>query len=459
MRISDWCHASWPALVVLCVCIGNAAAVEPCCVEIIDAENGWPVPLVELQTTHRLRFVSDNAGVIAMDAPELMHVDTWFHVRGHGYDVPRDGFGYAGVRLRPEPGKTLTVRVNRRLPAKRLGRLTGTGLFAESQKLGRYLQWRDQAVFGCDSVQNVVHEGVLYWGWGDTTLADYPLGRFHMIGATTSTAPMKSFEPPIELRYDYFLDSDERPKNLAPLSGKGPTWLDGYASVPGQSGEQHLVASYTKIEPPLTAYEVGLCVWREDSRQFERHRVLWKKGDDAQPDPPPRPHGHPVRWTDAQGVQWLLFGDPFPTLRCRATFDDWSDPNRWEAIAAPTVVTSRSGHQDLVPHRGAIAWNGYRNRWVTIFTQLGGKSSTLGELWYAESDSPLGPWGDAEHVVTHDEYSFYNPQIHAGFTPEGSPMLLFEATYTQTFSKSKDPTPRYDYNQILYRLDLDQLYQ
>ncbi len=86
---------------------------------------------------------------------------------------------------------------------------------------------------------------------------------------------------------------------------------------------------------------------------------------------------------------------------------------------------------------------------------MNGKSSALGEIWYAESDSPSGPWSNAVQVVTHDNYTFYNPRIHAEFTDPGSPILLFEGTYTRTFAKDPPATPRYDYNQILYRLDLD----
>ena len=92
---------------------------------------------------------------------------------------------------------------------------------------------------------------------------------------------------------------------------------------------------------------------------------------------------------------------------------------------------------------------------MTVFTQFGGDSSVLGELWYAEADSPLGPWKDAVKVVTHNNYTFYNPRLHSGFTPENSPILLFEATYTATFADHAIPTPRHDYNQVLYRLDLD----
>ena len=124
-----------------------------------------------------MRFVTDNAGVIAFDLPELMGRETWFDVIGHGYEVPKDGFGYRGVRLTPEPGRTLKVEVNRTIIARRLGRITGGGLFAESQKLGRELDWRESGVLGCDSVQNAVHRGKLFWAWGDTDPAPLPAGH------------------------------------------------------------------------------------------------------------------------------------------------------------------------------------------------------------------------------------------------------------------------------------------
>jgi hypothetical protein len=109
----------------------------------------------------------------------------------------------------------------------------------------------------------------------------------------------------------------------------------------------------------------------------------------------------------------------------------------------------------IVPHSGSIAWNAYRKRYVTVFMQKFGKPSAFGELWYAESHSPYGPWGRAVKVLSHKNYTFYNPRIHPEFTPADSPILLFEGTYTQTFADRPEPTPRYDYNQILYRLDLD----
>ncbi|QDU87468.1 hypothetical protein Pla175_08300 [Pirellulimonas nuda] len=435
---------------------GPACALQPCRIEVVDAENGWPVPLVELTTTHNVRFVTDNAGVVAFDLPELMGVETWLSVEGSGYSVAEDGFGYRGVRLTPRPGETRTVRVDRALPAKRLGRITGAGLFAESQKLGRELDWREQRVVGCDSVQNALHNGRLYWGWGDTALPGYPLGLFHMTGATTAARPLGSFEPPVRLRYDYVADQRGAPRAVAPLPGDGPTWLGGYASLPDAQGKNHLVACYAKIRPPLEAYETGLCVWNQQNQVFEKLRRLWTKSE-AEPTPPPAPTGHAALWRDPSGADLLLFGDPLPSLSCPASFEAWSDPATWKILEPQVAVATRAGGQRVNPHRGAIAYSGYRQKWVAVFTQQGGEASLLGEIWYAEADSPLGPWGDAVHVATHPNYTFYNPQLHPEFTGPESPVLLFEGTYTHTFSGNPRPTARHDYNQVLYRLDLDEL--
>ncbi len=447
------------ALLALCstVSAGRAAVVNsrsPCRIEVVEKGSGWPVPLVELRTTHQIRFVSDNAGIIAFDLPELMGQETWFDVIGHGYDVSKDGFGYRGVRLTPEPGKVLRVEVTRDIIARRLGRLTGGGLFAESQECGTDLDWRDHGVLGCDSVQTVVHHGNLFWGWGDTTLARYPLGIFHMTSATTAIQPLKEFKPPVRLRYAYFTNAAGVPRAVAELPGAGPTWLSGYASLPDAKGAQHLVATYVKIKPPMDGYEWGLCVWNEESLSFERLRVVWKKSK-AAPTRPPIPDGHPVIWEDGAGKKWVLFGNPLPTLRCPATFEGWQDAKSWEVLNPQETLASAVDGRPVKPHSGSIAWNPFRNRFVTVFMESFGKPSAFGELWYAEASQPTGPWGRAVKVLTHQNYTFYNPRLHPEFTASDSALLVFEGTYTKEFADRPPPTPRYDYNQILYRLDLD----
>lgn len=443
-------------LLLITSSIATAAGQSPPCrIEVVEKGSGWPVPLIELRTTHHLRFITDNAGVIAFDAPELMGIPTWFDVIGHGYEVPKDGFGMRGVRgvrLTPEPGKTLRVEVTRINIARRMGRLTGGGLFAESQRLGREMEWKDSGILGSDSVQNAVHRGRLFWAWGDTTLPGYPLGIFDMSSATTEPQPLVSMEPPLRLKLDYFTDEKGKARGVAKMPGSGPTWVTAYVSLPDKNGASHLVGSYVKIRPPMDAYESGLCVWNDGTRSFEQLRVLWTKSESA-PKQPPMPEGHPVFW-NGDGKDWVLFGNPLPTLRCPATFEAWQDETTWEVLKPQESLVDAEGVK-VKPHSGSIAWNEFRKRWVTVFMQNFGKPSVFGEIWYAEAKAPTGPWGAAVKILTHENYTFYNPRIHPEFTTKGSPVLFFEGTYTMQFADHALPTPRYDYNQILYRLDLD----
>ena len=82
-------------------------------------------------------------------------------------------------------------------------------------------------------------------------------------------------------------------------------------------------------------------------------------------------------------------------------------------------------------------------------------SGRPGEVWFAEGDTPSGPWVYARRVVSHDHYNFYNPTQHPFFDQDGGRLIYFEGTYTAAFSAAKQKTPRYDYNQIMYRLALD----
>ena len=434
-----------------------AAAVQPCRIEVVEKGTNWPVPMVELKTTNAVRFVTDNAGVIAFDLPEMMGQEVWFDIDGYGYERGKDGFGYRGVRLKMEPGKTCRVEVTRTIIARRIGRITGAGLFGESQKLGKELDWKESGEVGRDSVLTSVYKGRLFWAWGDTTLAKYPLGVFHTTSATSAVQPLASFAPPLRLKMQQFTDDKDVPRGVAKMSGEGPTWLSAYVTLKDAKGVEHLVATYSKIRNHLEEYQRGLCVWNDKTEEFESLRVLWTKAAGNKNDKPPlSPMGNPVFWKDARGKEWLLLGSPFPSFRCPATFEAWQDSKTWEALKPQETVRATSGDQpNIKPHAGGITWNAYRKRWVTVFEQSNGKPSSLGELWYAEADSPTGPWGPAVKVLTHENYTFYNPQLHPEFTPSGSPILFFEGTLSDEFARKPPIIPRYNYNQILYRLDLD----
>jgi hypothetical protein len=111
----------------------------------------------------------------------------------------------------------------------------------------------------------------------------------------------------------------------------------------------------------------------------------------------------------------------------------------------------------IIPHGGSVNWNAFRKRWVAIFV-ASGSASPLGEVFYAEADTPLGPWVYARRVASHalggSVYSFYNPKHHPFFDKDGGRTIFFEGTYANTFSGNPEQTPRYNYNQMMYKLDL-----
>ena len=89
--------------------------------------------------------------------------------------------------------------------------------------------------------------------------------------------------------------------------------------------------------------------------------------------------------------------------------------------------------KEVVAHAGSAYWNEYRQRWVLITTEFYG-TSLLGEVWFAEADTPLGPWCYARKVVTHDDYSFYNGQLVVNITSPGCGALSAWSKYSHTWS-------------------------
>ncbi len=106
-------------------------------------------------------------------------------------------------------------------------------------------------------------------------------------------------------------------------------------------------------------------------------------------------------------------------------------------------------------HRSSVNWNAHRKAWIMIGNQQQAEESNLGEVWYAEAPTPSGPWKKAVKVATHPRYSFYNPRHHVFFDEKGGQVIYFEGTYSETFSGNPVAVPRYDYNQLMYRLDLE----
>jgi len=485
------------SFLTLALLVADPAA--PFAITVMDAATGRGVPLVELKTIHGVRYYTDSNGVVAFHEPGLMNETVFFHVSGHGYEFEKDGFGIRGTRLQVKPGGSATIKVNRLNTAERLYRVTGAGVYRDSELVGAKVPIRqpllNAQVFGSDSVVNAVYRGKLHWFWGDTQRPSYPLGNFHVPGATSVLPAAGGLDPDGGVDLTYYLDDKGFAKATAELPGKGPTWMVALEPL-SDGGRDRLYAAFIKIEPPLSVYAQYLAVWDDDKHRFEKFADVDLKA-------PLFPTGHSFRHTD-DGREYVYFASPYPVVRVPATAEAFRDPSKYEGFSClkpggrmdapaidrgadgkprfawkPNTAPTRpeeqkklrtAGHlqageerwqlrdrdtgKAIEAHRGSIAWNQYRRRWTMIANEIGGKLSHLGEVWYAEADDPTGPWRYAVKVATHDRMSFYNPKQHPYFAKAEGKVIYFEGTYTHDFSGNPDVTPRYEYNQVMYRLDL-----
>jgi hypothetical protein len=468
-------------------------------IEVVDAETGRGVPLVDLETTNNIHYYTDSNGIVAFHEPGLMNQKVYFHVRSHGYEYPKDKFGYRGVALQIQEGGSARIRLPRRNIAERLYRVTGEGIYRDSVLVGRSVPIREPVlnglVFGSDSVVQARYHGQLYWFWGDTNRPGYPLGNFQVPGATSQLPGQGGLDPEAGVNLNYFVDKTGFVSETCRMPGEGPTWIFGLATLKDAQGGERMFAAYMKVRGQLNVYERGLCEWNDKKKKFEKVTAFPK-------DFPAYPNGQTLVRTE-QGVEYVYYTLPYPWLRVRAVPESLERLEEYESFTPlkeggtkkaleldrgpdgtlrygwkkKTAMLQPSDQKRLIKegklkqeetlaplqdvetgkfvtaHTASVYWNEYRRRWVMIVLETFG-TSLLGEVWYAESDHPLGPWVYARKVVTHDNYSFYNPRHHPAFDKEGGRLIFFEATYTHTFSSNPVQTPRYDYNQIMYKLDL-----
>jgi hypothetical protein len=475
---------------------------KPFQITIVDDQTGRGVPLVELQTTNAVRYVTDSNGIVAFDEPGLMNQSVFFTIRSHGYEFPKDGFGYAGKGLTTTEGGAARISIKRLNVAQRLYRVTGQGIYRDSLLTGQPIPLRNPVlngqVTGQDSVQALPYRGKLYWFWGDTNRPSYPLGHFGMAGATSELPDKGGLDPDKGVDLTYFVDDKGFSRPTAPMKEGGMIWLGGFLTLPDETGQERMLARYSRMKSLGEMLEHGLMLFNDQTQTFEKILAFDLKDQFR------CPRGHPLRFTE-NNQEYFYFPAPFPITRVKADLKSLRDPAAYEAFTClppaakyqkdktdvdrtpdgklvyawklNTGPTGQIEEKELIaagklkPDEarfqvrdidtdksvemadGSIYWNDFRKRYIMIAVQIGG-TSMLGEIWFTEADSPTGPWTLAKKIVTHDQYSFYNPKHHPFFDQQAGRIIYFEGTYTETFSGNPAKTPRYDYNQIMYRLDL-----
>jgi hypothetical protein len=505
---------------IACLCVlcgigvpGFAQAGDPVEIQVIDRENRRGIPMVELTTVDDVVYLTDSAGRVAFDEPELSEALVFFKVTSPGYQVAKDGFGIEGVRLKIEAGKSHTIEMTRVNLAERLYRITGRDIYRDSVRLGHSVPLESPVlngkVVGQDSVQPAVYQNKLYWFWGDTNQLQYSLGLYRTAGAVSELPSQGGLDPSDGINLEYFTNDDGFARAMVEVQNpKGVVWIHGVCVVPDESGKETIVAQYSRRKGLSDALEQGHVKWNENRQLFEVIQAIdlresWRMLRD-----------HPVRHKDVS-TDYLMFGNPFPVTRVPATLAAIQNPETYESYTcreevlgqyateqqlseskpardaggtlvwawkkAPPVTQQdeqrwlkqglitieearylpRDADQEdrvVQMHSGTVQWNAYRKRWIMIAIEHAWDKSSpsfLGEVFYSEAESAQGPYRKAVRVATHPKQSFYNPCHHVFFDQNDGRTIYFEGTYCNTFTTSP-ATPRYNYNQLMYRLDLGQ---
>jgi hypothetical protein len=452
------CRSLLP-LLGLALCAQSAR--EYFVISVVDEATGRGVPMVRLSSTNHLAWYTDSNGLAALQEPSLVGRDVFFEVASDGYEYPKDGFGIRGKALKIVPGGSATLQLERTQIAERLYRVTGEGIYRDTVLAGRGAPIRqpllNAQVTGQDTVMVTAYRSKLYWFWGDTDRLAYPLGNFAATGATSELPGKGGLDPSIGVDLTYFTRPDGFVKPMLDLPGDGLKWLFGLMTVNDPSGRERLLARYYRMKNLGEVLETGLAVF-DDSAQAFHKLVEFPRDTKTAPD------ARPIRVREYYYFAGLVTA---PWLRVKA---DWNAVQHLESYEAFTCLDGRCGWRPAagtkfdnaiwqvrdvetsapVPARmGTVYWNAYRKCWIAIL------QGAPGSIYYAEADTPTGPWAYARKIVQHEHYNVYWPGQHPEFDQEGGRVIYFEGTYTASFSDAKAPTPRYDYNQIMYRLRLD----
>lgn len=447
-----------PFLLLACIAVVHAAG-DDFQIRIVDAQTGRGVPLVELRTTNNISCWTDSNGIVAWNEPGLMDRGVYFSIQSPGY-----AFLGGGTTLKVARGGRVELNIRRLNVAERLYRVTGQGIYRDSLLTGYPVPIREPVlngmVMGLDTVRAAIYRSRLFWLWGDTPRPNGPLGNFNTTAATSELPDKGGLDPALGVDLSYFTGPGGFVKPMIPWT-KRMTWMHALMVLHDPAGRERLVSYYEVIRGLGNAERAGLAVFNDEKGEFDPLVEF--------PDVPNfflDGNIFPVR---AGGRAYFYFTGlrPGGSVRVPAewkavqdlgsyeVFEADGSQGVWKRPAGPGAHATLTHYTDVqtgdaIPVQcDGIAWNGYRKRWIATLQR------NPGEVWYAEADSPTGPWVYAARVAVHGRYTFYWPVPHPFFDQDGGRLVYFEGTYTESYSGNPVITPRYNYNQIMYRMALD----
>jgi len=444
------------AICLLLPWLAAAQPGKPFVIRVTDDATGRGVPLVELRTLNEIVFITDSSGIAAIADPVLLGHAVVFKVHSHGYEFQHKFLDFPGVRINLTPGAQTELKLHRLNIAERMYRITGAGIYQDSVAAGFPVPIEQPllngGVLGQDTAATAIYRGRIFWIWGDTL----GLGQYNFaVSAATSDLPGHGgLDPSAGINLHYFTAPDSFTRRMLPLKEPGTVWIQGLLPVRDDHGIERLLATYTRqagLVPPL---ECGIALFDDAAQVFEP----WAR----RPCVNAHISSHPFLHSEGGREYWYLC----PLQRIPNQWEAFRDPHRWETFSSESrnwqpgenKVDIRDPQRFPLLDVGSgkpsgasascVVWNEFRKRWILL-------AEKVGDVYYSEADQPEGPWTRAVLIVHHDHYNFYNLVTHDFFNQKQGRVIYFEGTYTTSFSDAKQPTPRYDYNQLMYRLTLD----
>jgi hypothetical protein len=475
-------------------------------ITVVDpAAGGRGVPLVEVKTSTQT-YITDSAGVVAFYDPARMGTSVHFDLTDHGYTA-------TSADLVATAGGSASVPMTRTNVAERLYRITGAGIYRDTVLLEQPAPLANPVlnaqVIGSDSVLSAVYQGKAFFVWGDTGRMGALLGTFRAPGAT-ALLPPAGLDPSVGINLDYFPNGNGFVAEMCPDAGvpapPGYTpgqlrcWMGGLTAVPDAGGTERLLATYS-LGVGFTNVKSGWAQFNDSLKYFQQ---LTEFG--GTPSNLILGYPHKVRHgatTYAYGTfvstDWGIVGDP-PVIefhpmvnpaRTLATVAGLTTSSSYEGFTPfqqgsdtvleynpdgtlkyswktntrvlnhtlpvdPTVPADQKLYGHIVdpstggpiyPLSGSVQWNAHRQRFVAL--------SSFAVQHFLEADTPMGPWVYSRKVLEYENYGSYGTRHHAFFDKSNGREIFFESTYTTFFSAAPAETPWYNYNQIMYKLDLD----
>lgn len=460
------------------------------------------VPLVSLKTVNNVEYITDSNGYIAFHEEYLMNQPVWFYISSPGYEYD-SVWGMIGATINTTIGGSTVLNIKRKNIAVRLYRTSGAGIYRDTIMLGKKSPIREPllnaGVMGLDSTISTIFKGKVYWFFGDTNKAGFPLGNFHVSGAYSELPINGGLDPNIGINFHFFQEKGFT-KSLAPIEPMNiPTWIHSVNTLKENNLEM-MVGWYYKMAHLGQPERLGTIQWNDQKEIFELIINLNEKHNI-------KINGaHSFIHRDNNNV-YIYFSSPYADVRVKANIQSFHNISEYESftcLVEGTNISEEKIDRDqngrliykwkkntsnlslndyvqlmlklklqfneihhlklrefsteriILAHRGSIHYNYYRKKYIMILVETYGNPGMLGEVWYTESDTPEGPFYYGQKIATHDRINLYNPVHHSFFDQQGGRIIFFEGTFTSTFDIGH-PVPYYNYNQLMYRLDLNDI--